>query len=311
MRGAAIDLGSNSFICYIYECTDGVIKDLDDKVILTRMSEGVDKTKVLAPQALKRAEDAFGEFSQLFKKYNVTNIHAVATSAVRDAKNQSEFLNIAKKFKIPVQILSGEEEANLTFKGVKDYFGNKNGMIIDIGGGSTEFVQVQEGQIKDRVSLNMGVVRFTERYLPNVSEFKFKEDEIRQGIRKLLETNEKLKSFLNFNFKTFLAVSGTPTNVASVLEKGFDSEKLDGYLLTHNNLNYFIEIFGELSLDERLEKYPFIEPKRADVLPTGVLILDEALNFFKFKNFTVSTRGIRHGLARAICDNVNSSSFKN
>lgn len=302
MRGAAIDLGSNSFICYIFEFSNNEIKTLDDKLILTRMSEGVDKTGVLAPQALLRADAAFKEFEQMFIKHDVQHIQAVATSAVRDAKNQPEFLAIAEKYKIPVRILSGDQEANLTFRGVQSYFGDDEGMIIDIGGGSTEFVQVSKGQIKDRVSLNMGVVRFTERYLENASDFKNQEDKIRQGVKEELHKNSKLAGFKGFKFKTFLAVSGTPTSAAAILNNVFDPEILDGYLLTQENMSEFLNGYAALTLDQRLEQFPFIEAKRADVLPTGVIILDEALRFFNFKNYKVSTRGIRHGLARAMCN---------
>jgi exopolyphosphatase / guanosine-5'-triphosphate,3'-diphosphate pyrophosphatase len=301
MRGAAIDLGSNSFICFVFEKTDsGEMVSLDDKIVLTRLSEGVDETKMLSPQALERAEKAFQEFTKMFKKHQVTDIRAVATSAARDAKNQKEFLSLANKYNIPVQILSGDEEAQLTFNGVQEYFKNNEGMIIDIGGGSTEFVWVSNGKMKDRVSLDVGVVRFSERYLKS-SDFKTKEEELRQGIKNEFAKNKKLQDFKNIKFNTFLAVSGTPTSAASVLLNEFDVDKLDGFKLAKNDFNKMIESYGYLNLDERLARFPFVELKRADVLPTGILILQESLNFFNFESYKVSTRGIRHGLARFMC----------
>ena len=301
MKGAAIDLGSNSFICYVFENKGGKLSTLEDQIVLVRLSEGVDQTKKLSPLALQRSENAFQSFENLFIKHGVTEIRAVATSAARDAENQKEFLGLAAKYKIPVQIISGEEEANLTFKGVEENFATQDGLIIDIGGGSTEFVLVQNGQLQDRVSLNVGVVRFSERYLSS-NDFKSQEPVLRKAIQKELHDNPKLKSFKNNNIEVFLAVSGTPTAATAILQNHFDPEKINGAMLNQEGLLLVIQNYGYLNMDQRLEKYPYIESKRADVLPTGVLILDEALNYFDFKSgYKISTQGIRHGLARSMC----------
>lgn len=304
MRGAAIDLGSNSFICYVFEVNDGQLITLDDQIVLTRLSEGVDKTHTLAPSALERSELAFQKFRMMFKRYGVTQVQAVATSAARDAENQKEFLDLASKYEIPVRIISGVEEASLTFDGVKENFNQDDGLIIDIGGGSTEFVLVKDGQMQDRLSLDVGVVRFTERFLKD-KDFRTEEFALRSAIQSELQSNSKLKDFKNHKLDVFLAVSGTPTAAAAVLQMGFDSVRIDQFQLNSEGLAKVVRDYAYLDLDERLKKYPFVELKRADVLPTGVLILDEALKFFDFQaGYKISTRGIRHGLARFMSNGV-------
>ncbi len=303
MKGAAIDLGSNSFICYIYEFNDDCFKTLEDKIILTRLSEGVEETKKISNSALKRAEQAFKVFSGLCLKHGVGSIQAIATSAARDAENKSEFIELAKKFSIPVQIISGTEEANLTFLGVKNYFKETKGYIIDIGGGSTEFIYAAESDVVDRVSLNVGVVRFTERYLKH-SDFVTQEKSIRFAIRKEFQNNSQLAKMKNKESKIFLAVSGTPTSASALKLNGFKFEKIENTDLSSQDLMLLLELYGSLDLDQRLEKFPFIESRRADVLPTGLLILDEALKFFGFSSYKISTRGIRHGLASNMCNSI-------
>lgn len=297
MTYAALDLGSNSFICLIYENQNGQVKVIEDKLVLTRLSEGVDQTKRISDSALQRAESAFKDFKTLFDKYSVVEVKAVATSAARDASNQKQLLDLAKKYNISIEIISGPEEARLTFMGVSSYFRNQSGWIIDIGGGSTEYILVDKGQLVDRVSLDIGVVRFTERYVKN-NDFKSAEKNLRLAIKSEFEKNKKINIFRNFSQASlFLAVSGTPTTAVSFLLNAFDAQKIEQYVLKNSELSHLISDYGYLSLDQRLEMHPYIEAKRADVLPTGVLILQESLEYFNFNQYLVSTKGIRHGVA--------------
>lgn len=300
MIGAAIDLGSNSFICLIFKMDEsGEIKTLHDQVILTRMSEGVDKDHMLSAASLERAEKAFQSFASLFKKYEVQKILGVATSAVRDASNRQDFLDLASRYKIPIQILSGTEEARMTFEGVKDKFKGQSGVIVDIGGGSTEFIYVENAEIQERASLNMGAVRFSERF-DTFKDFASSEERLIHGIVKELDENETLKKFKNLKIDLLLAVSGTPTNVASLLLGGFKPEKIENFVLTDSDLLSLNQRYSYLSLSDRLTQYPYVEEKRADVLPVGIAILYQSMKFFDVKSYLVSTQGIRHGAAKSI-----------
>ncbi len=342
MKAAAIDLGSNSFICLVFEFDSlGQLIILDDKIILTRLSEGVDQTKNISLNAMERSKKAFEDFKDMFEKHGVQKIKAVATSAARDSKNQKELLNLASKYKIPVEILSGDQEARLTYAGVRQIFQsensnnknddklqnhkndkvgieeqqNQNGLIIDIGGGSTEYILVQNGEMVDRISLDMGVVRFTERYAKGL-EFKDYESKLRLAIKNEISKNEKLMEFKKSNLNIFLAVSGTPTTAASILVNGlsdnlnntllksFDVSKIEGFEIHKQDFNKLYHDYCSLKLDQRLARYPYVEEKRADVLPTGILILEESLNFFKLDKYIISTRGIRHGLAYSMYNDL-------
>lgn len=297
MRSAAIDLGSNSFICLIFEFdSSGELQILDDKIILTRLSEGVDESKCLSMAAMERSKKAFQTFSAMFTKYEVSKIQAVATSAARDAKNKKEFIDLALHFKIPIEILSGDQEAKLTYEGVRRNLEHKNGLIIDIGGGSTEYILIKNGQMVDRVSLDMGVVRFTERFAKG-QNFLNGEPILRTAIQKELIQNFKINDFKKNKLEIFLAVSGTPTTAASILIDEFDPLKIEGFEIQRSDFETLFKNYCYRTLDERLELFPFVEEKRADVLPTGLLILDESLKYFDFHKYTISTRGIRHGLA--------------
>lgn len=295
---AAIDLGSNSFICLIFRVnSDGHIQTLHDEVVLTRLSQGVDQDKTLAKDALDRAESAFKRFSELFKKFKVTRVLGVATSAARDAKNQKEFLDLAARYQIPVEILSGNEEAQMTFQGVRDYFLDQPGVIVDIGGGSTEYILAQSGEIKHRVSLNLGAVRFTERF--NASEsFPSGEQVVRAHIQDVLNASPGLQNIRSFNPLFLLAVSGTPTNAVALIQGGFNERNVEGFKLTQQHLDDLMKNYAYKTLKQRLQGYPFIEEKRADVLPVGLAILDESMKFFALDSYVVSTRGIRHGAAK-------------
>lgn len=301
MIGAAVDLGSNSFICLIFEGTSaGSFRVLHDELILTRMSEGVDVDQRLSDSALQRAREAFKRFSQLFQQYEVEEVLGVATSAVRDAKNQKKFLDLAQEFNIPVQILSGVEEAQMTFAGVKDYFTDQAGVVVDIGGGSTEYIYAKNGCIEARESLNMGAVRFTERFKAFES-FQEKEKDIRNGIQEALNKSSFLKELKASRQVDFLlAVSGTPTNAAALALGRFNDSAIEGFVLTAKILEDLNQNYAYLSLSERLNQFPFVEEKRADVLPAGLAILYESMKFFGLNSYCVSTRGIRHGVAKTL-----------
>lgn len=300
MIGAAIDLGSNSFICLVFKKDPhGQMQVLHDEVVLTRLSEAVDQNKRLSKDALKRSEEAFKKFHSYFKKYNVEKVLAVATSAARDAQNQKEFLDIAAKYDIPIKILSGNQEAQMTFLGIKEYFNDKTGVVIDIGGGSTEYILVSNGEMVQRVSLDMGVVRFSERF-DAFDDYKSKKEKIHKAIQELIVGNEVLQDMRKNKIDLILAVSGTPTNAAALMVGGFDSEQIEGFKLTQNHLHELEEKFSFLNLDARLKQYPFIDPKRSDVLPVGLAILDESMKFFEIPTLSISTKGIRHGAAKIL-----------
>ena len=170
---AGIDCGTNSIRLIIAgrEASADPLNVLTRQMRIVRLGEGIDKTGQFAPAALERCFAATEEYAQIVAKYGVDKIRFVATSASRDAGNRDEFFRgIKERLGITPEVISGEEEATLSFLGATSSFREEDEplLVVDIGGGSTEFVLGQRGQVIDAISTNMGSVRIFERYLAPV-----------------------------------------------------------------------------------------------------------------------------------------------
>ena len=318
MRVAAIDLGTNTFLCLIAEITEGrVSKVVADETELVRLGQSVDKTRRFHPEALERAQACLKRFSELIKSHQVDRVRAVATSAARDAlpgendqsegpgptrrtahlsspRQENELLQICQRLNIPVEVISGDREAELTFQGATSELPEATGTaVIDVGGGSTEIVlRRRSGDLLGR-SLDIGSVRLTEKFLsrasPKVGDLEAMEKYIR----------DQLNSFeVPFSeIQRVIAVAGTPTTIAAI-EQGieFQRDKIDAFVLTTDVLNKWVRVFAETRPREIAEQYR-IEEKRADVILAGTMILNCALKYLRQRILTVSIRGVRYGLA--------------
>jgi exopolyphosphatase/guanosine-5'-triphosphate,3'-diphosphate pyrophosphatase len=293
MRVASLDLGSNTFLLLIAEeDKSGKFKVLHDECVVTRLSEGVNKTKMLSAKALERAEACFEKFSETINKYGVEKVFGVATSAARDAKNGQDFFNLAHKYKIPLQIISGQREAELTYKGSIQNF-PEGSCVVDIGGGSTEIIAKINNRIQG-MSLNLGCVRLTEMF---INQHPTPVNEIQEARKYIQQVINENKSQLPQNINQIIAVAGTPTTLAAMdLNIEFVREKVEGYIISLDDLKRWLKKLGELSLPDRL-KLKGLSPGREDVIIIGVLILIEVLDFFKKSEMIVSTQGVRYGLA--------------
>ena len=170
---AGIDCGTNSIRLIIADrqASGEALNVRTREMRIVRLGEGIDKTGQFAPAALERCFAAAEEYAQIIAKYGVDKIRFVATSASRDAGNRDEFFSgIQDRLGITPEVVSGEEEATLSFLGATSYFRDEDEplLVVDIGGGSTEFVLGQRGQVIDAISTNMGSVRIFERYLAPV-----------------------------------------------------------------------------------------------------------------------------------------------
>ncbi len=288
---AAIDLGSNSFLCLIAEAgKNGQLKELYDTIEYVKLGEGVHQNKVFSEGALKRAEDAFIKFDRLIKKYNVDKVVSVATSAARDVSNRDRFFDLGKKYNIPIDIVSGEREAELTYLGVLSGRPDRpNFCVIDIGGGSTEFAYKKQDKLH-AVSFNIGCVRLTELFLHSEPEVATEINAFRNYLKKNLVN-------IDFGGLELVGVAGTPTTLASLhLEKDFDPTLIDNFELTKGHIGQLIEKMNKLTVGER-RQLKGIDAPRADVIMAGALILEHVLEETGLDKITVSSRGVRYGLA--------------
>lgn len=296
MRVAAIDLGSNSFLCLVAEKdSQGKIKEIYDTIEFVKLGEGVHKNKAFSEAALQRAEQAFQKFQKLIEKYKVEKIGCVATSAARDVTNSDRFFDLGKKYGIPIEIISGENEGEYTYLGVlSGRPSNSNFSVLDIGGGSTEIAYKSNGTLKSK-SFNVGCVRLTELFLKSDPETP---EEI-QEFRKYLK--EKIPN-MDFGELEMIAVAGTPTTLASLhMQKEFDPSLIDNFQLTKNHIKDLIKKLNAIPISER-KKLIGIDAPRADVIMAGALILEHVMETCKLESVTVSCRGVRYGLAYKLLD---------
>src|SRR6185312_9118331 len=264
MKIAALDLGTNSFLCLIAEVEGGKIKKiLSDEMQIVRLGQDVSQTHRFHPEALARAKACLTDFKKTIEQHQPEKILAMATSAARDVSNADELFQIGRDLNIPIEIIPGEKEAEITF------FGSISGLpmdgktraVIDVGGGSTEIICGNKHEIFEGESINIGGVRLTENFLPKqpatVEEYQKLKDFITQEMKSLTTELKKHK------IAELIAVAGTPTELARVTLGSFDPEKIDGLKLTQKDLKKWFDQIKDLSPNERVQNFGFA-PGRAD-----------------------------------------------
>jgi exopolyphosphatase/guanosine-5'-triphosphate,3'-diphosphate pyrophosphatase len=296
---SVIDVGTNTVLLLIASKNEkGEIFPVKTAQRITRLGEGVDSRGYLNKEAMLRTFNAVLEF--YWKSFGkVQNIIICGTSALRDAKNRREFTEkIKEEIGPPLEILSPEEEAKWTFYGA---FVNKNEIkentvVMDIGGGSTEFVVGSKNEISNLVSINIGSVRLTERFIKNDPP---PEKELREVKKFVLQEIEKSTKDFPKKLSMLVGVAGTVTTISAVNLKMeiYNPDVIHGYEMTIKDIEKLIKKFSKRNNEER-KKLPGLEPKRADVITAGAIILHSAMEYFKFEKITVSDRGLRYGIAQ-------------
>ena len=300
-RAAAIDFGSNSSRLLIAEFNNGEINVIYQRLITTRLAKSIDENQILDLESINKTIEAVKSFNEKMKEYNVKKYRTAGTSALRDAKNSDEFVDSLKnKTGINLDIVSGAKEAELTYIGVT--FDNKNNesMIIDIGGGSTEFINLVNG-VPKAVSLDIGAVRFTERFIDDPSLIISKSDQ--EMI--ITETSNYLKNhFKSIKNSNLVGVGGTITTLAAI-DKGithFDPRKIEGYILDKISVNNIINKLSNMKINKR-KKVDGLQKDRADIIISGSLILEAIFEFFSVEDIKVSNKDLLYGLIIEIFEN--------
>ncbi len=297
-RRAAIDIGTNTALLLVAEVSEGnVIQPLYQQEKIVRLGQGVDRKKNLNDAAIERTLNAIQEYFSIVDDFNAELVVISGTSAVRDAGNR-DFLveRIRQRFGVELRILSGQEEAILTYQGALSNKGSLDGeiLLVDIGGGSTECIVGTQSSIEDSVSMDIGSVRLTERCLHSDpvsdSEFAQMQDLINTHLRSAFADWRKSP-------RHFVGVAGTVTTVAAMslgLEI-YDGAKVDSCVLAQNLVNEILSDLKSKTIEER-KRIAGLKPERADVILAGVAILAELMQFFDFDQVLVSDRGLRFGL---------------
>ncbi len=299
MIKASLDLGTNTcllLVADVHSATGMITKVIHDQSTLVRLGQGVDQTKRLHPDAISRTRACIKGYASKLITLGVKPSDAicVTTATARDAENGKDFFSaVEAETGFHFLTISGEEEARLMFEGgLLPGMSQNSSAVIDIGGGSTEFKSISAG-----ISLQMGSVRFTERFLKSdpVTDSEFWA--AREAIDKVLMDEARVwRGSLPEN-ATLIGVAGTVVTLAQwhLGLPSFNALEIDGTELTRGDIHRMVEELKWRTVSER-KALPGMEPGRADVLLAGALILWRALETLGFPKVTVSTRGLRYGV---------------
>jgi exopolyphosphatase/guanosine-5'-triphosphate,3'-diphosphate pyrophosphatase len=295
LRAAAIDIGTNSCRLLIGERSGEESFDiLTRELEITRLGEGVDQNKKLTKNAVERVFKALKKFRTIIDRYQVKKIRVIGTSALRDVDNSYLLTDRLQELNFKLEIISGKKEAELNYAGAVSNL-EEDFLLIDIGGGSTEFIWSEASEIKFK-SLDIGCVRMTEKFVSNPeAEFAVNSaNRIRNYVGDLLAAE------LDFNKKfKILGVGGTITTLAAIklnLEV-YDSCRIENLKITKTELGKIICNLSKLNLNER-EKIKGLQPQRADIIIAGLIILKSILDYVDSKLLSVSDHDLLHGLIK-------------
>jgi exopolyphosphatase/guanosine-5'-triphosphate,3'-diphosphate pyrophosphatase len=297
-RVAAIDCGTNSIRLLIADITNGNFKEVLRTMEIVRLGQGVDQNKAFHPDAIDRTLAAVEKFAGHIKSKGVEKVRFCATSATRDASNRELFTDGVKKILgIEVEVIPGEEEARLSFIGAtKELFQNDGPfLVVDIGGGSTEFVFGNES-VDSAKSVNIGCVRMSERHLidqpPSMAQ-------ISQAIIDIDIAIAQAAAIVPISeAKTLVAVAGTATTVAAAALKleQYDRNLIHLSRISATSVHQVAGMFQSMDKDQ-IASLGYMHPGRVDVITSGALILSRIMAATGSSEFVASESDILDGIA--------------
>ncbi len=293
-RYAAIDVGTNTVLLLVAEATPTGFRPVAERGAITRLGQVVDASHRLAPEAMARTLEAVGHFVDEARELGVSGLAVSATSAARDAENGAEFLAAAHaRAGVEVEILSGEEEARLSYLAVSNDFATEAGerelVALDIGGGSTEFIFGRGSTVGFHTSINIGSVRLTERCVrsdpPSEEDFARLQAALGPALAAVPRPDAGA---------LVVGVAGTVTTLYAVAHSiaPYVAARVHGGWLSREGLAKTRERLAATPLAER-RSIPGLQPERADVIVAGAILLESALDHLGANGARVSDRGLR------------------
>ena len=299
MRIAVVDIGTNSTRLLIADVEDGLVHEVERRTTVTNLGRGVDLTHNLCTDAIAGVCRVIGDYKAHWEELGAERVVAIATSAVRDAANGDAFIaELRELYGLDARVLSGEEEAHLTYRGATAQRDGADAMLVfDIGGGSTEVVVGYGEEVAFHVSLQAGTIRHSERHLSSDPPDPHELEELADDVRALVDQAVAAADASGRNLRA-IAVAGTPTSLAAIAQEldPYDPSRVHGYRLGLRTIQRIYSRLAALPLAERL-RLPGLHPGRAPTIVAGTVILVQVMRAFGLDEIEVSERDILHGSA--------------
>jgi exopolyphosphatase/guanosine-5'-triphosphate,3'-diphosphate pyrophosphatase len=310
-RVAAVDCGTNSIRLLVadIEAPTGSLTDLDRRMKIVRLGQGVDRTGRLAPEALERTFAACREYADVIKELGAERIRFVATSASRDAENRDDFVRgVVDILGVRPEVITGDEEAALSFTGAtRELATHETSLVVDIGGGSTEFV-VGDASVRAAKSVDIGCVRLTERHLLHdgvLTDPPTREQiaAIRKDVEAALDEAEKTVPLRGA--ATLVGLAGSVTTVGAIAlgQREYDSTAIHRSRVSYERVEEITDDLLSATHAQRAAN-PVIHPGRVDVIGVGSLILQSIMARSGALEVIVSEHDILDGIAYSAAERV-------
>jgi exopolyphosphatase/guanosine-5'-triphosphate,3'-diphosphate pyrophosphatase len=296
IRVAAVDLGTNSTRLLVADADGDQLEEVARRLTITRLGEGVDERRRLLPVPIARVRNCLSEYRQELEALGAERTLCIATSSVRDAENGEAFLGeIEWSYGFTTRLLSGTEEAAMMIGGVTSGRPPLDDvLVVDIGGGSTELVVADGGEVAFSTSLDIGCVRVTERFLGSDPPTRPELAAAGAYVRSLLPPLEATNG---------IGVAGTVTTLATIDlgDTEYDPARTHGHRLSLASIEAQLDRLAGMTTEERLA-IPGLEPGRASVIVAGVIVLREVMTAYGLAEIEVSERDVLHGAAFAAAE---------
>ncbi|HEV2318070.1 MAG TPA: Ppx/GppA phosphatase family protein [Thermoplasmata archaeon] len=292
-----IDVGSNTARLVVFQSSSaGAVRAIDERKEVPRLGEGTAADGSLSSEAIKRGVTALRRFAKVLESLGVERALAVATSAVREAPNAAAFLDqVERATGIEIRTITGTEEARYAYLGVASAWELANDLVCDLGGGSLQIVEVRKGALRNSVSLPLGALRLSQRYLENDPPKSREVDELRESARETI--GGALEAFGGSGYRAF-CVGGTVRALAraAINMRDYPIVRVHGYELRDHDIDALFELLSDMPAAKR-RAISGIGSDRVDVIVAGVVVFQELLRASKARSLTVSGTGIREGVA--------------
>jgi exopolyphosphatase/guanosine-5'-triphosphate,3'-diphosphate pyrophosphatase len=298
VRVAVVDIGTNSTRLLIGDVEETGVVEVERRTTVTNMGRGVDHSGIICSDAVDDVCTVVGDYKARYEEMGAERVSAIATSAVRDAVNGDAFIaELRERFGLDARLLTGDEEANLTYLGATSHRpAGDSTLVFDIGGGSTELIVGSGKKVGFHTSLQAGTIRQSERHLtrdpPDPHELEDLAADIRNQIDRAIAAQAQVEP------SRAIAVAGTPTSLAAIDQalEPYDPGRVHGYRLGLKRVQRMLSRLSSLPLAERL-RVPGLHPGRAPTIVAGTVILVQVMRAFKVKEVEVSELDILHGTA--------------